>query len=269
MTSRLRSSRSRASASPSRAARSSTTSRSRSARGSSPGSSAPTASARQRSCASSSGCSDRIRGQVRVLGNPMSGRGRSLGYVPQKVVLDPDVPDPGPRPGGTRPRRPALRLRAAHQGATGTGRQDAPRRRRRALRRCPRRDPLGRRAATGPDRPRAHQRAEAPPSRRATGQSRPEERPGDRGPAPPGGHRQRSGDPPVSARDERPAAGDGPDRLCDARVGRRAAPPKRSCDPTSSASSTGITSTCSNSTAGCWSWPSPAPKRTTSPITLP
>ncbi len=31
-------------------------------------------------------------GQVRVLGEPVSGRGLSLGYVPQKVVLDPDIP---------------------------------------------------------------------------------------------------------------------------------------------------------------------------------
>ncbi len=31
-------------------------------------------------------------GQVRVLGEPLSGRRRSLGYVPQKVVLDPDIP---------------------------------------------------------------------------------------------------------------------------------------------------------------------------------
>jgi zinc/manganese transport system ATP-binding protein len=31
-------------------------------------------------------------GRVRVLGAPLSGRGRSLGYVPQKVVLDPNVP---------------------------------------------------------------------------------------------------------------------------------------------------------------------------------
>jgi zinc/manganese transport system ATP-binding protein len=31
-------------------------------------------------------------GQIRVLGAPLSKRGRSLGYVPQKVVLDPDVP---------------------------------------------------------------------------------------------------------------------------------------------------------------------------------
>jgi zinc/manganese transport system ATP-binding protein len=32
------------------------------------------------------------RGRVRVLGESLSGRGRSLGYVPQKVVLDPDIP---------------------------------------------------------------------------------------------------------------------------------------------------------------------------------
>ncbi len=32
------------------------------------------------------------KGQVRVLGDSRSGRGRSLGYVPQKVVLDPDIP---------------------------------------------------------------------------------------------------------------------------------------------------------------------------------
>jgi zinc/manganese transport system ATP-binding protein len=31
-------------------------------------------------------------GQVRVLGDPVSARGRSIGYVPQKVLLDPDVP---------------------------------------------------------------------------------------------------------------------------------------------------------------------------------
>jgi zinc/manganese transport system ATP-binding protein len=31
-------------------------------------------------------------GQIRVLGAPLSPRNRSLGYVPQKVVLDPDVP---------------------------------------------------------------------------------------------------------------------------------------------------------------------------------
>jgi zinc/manganese transport system ATP-binding protein len=31
-------------------------------------------------------------GRVRVLGESLSGRGRSLGYVPQKVVLDPDIP---------------------------------------------------------------------------------------------------------------------------------------------------------------------------------
>ncbi len=32
------------------------------------------------------------RGQVRVLGESLSGGGRSLGYVPQKVLLDPDIP---------------------------------------------------------------------------------------------------------------------------------------------------------------------------------
>jgi zinc/manganese transport system ATP-binding protein len=31
-------------------------------------------------------------GRVLVLGEPLSGGGRSLGYVPQKVVLDPDIP---------------------------------------------------------------------------------------------------------------------------------------------------------------------------------
>jgi zinc/manganese transport system ATP-binding protein len=31
-------------------------------------------------------------GEVRVLGAPLSPRGRSLGYVPQKVVIDPDIP---------------------------------------------------------------------------------------------------------------------------------------------------------------------------------
>jgi zinc/manganese transport system ATP-binding protein len=31
-------------------------------------------------------------GQVRLLGDSPSGRGRSLGYVPQKVLLDPDIP---------------------------------------------------------------------------------------------------------------------------------------------------------------------------------
>jgi zinc/manganese transport system ATP-binding protein len=31
-------------------------------------------------------------GQARLLGESSSGRGRSLGYVPQKVVLDPDIP---------------------------------------------------------------------------------------------------------------------------------------------------------------------------------
>jgi zinc/manganese transport system ATP-binding protein len=31
-------------------------------------------------------------GEIRVLGAPLSRRSRSLGYVPQKVVLDPDVP---------------------------------------------------------------------------------------------------------------------------------------------------------------------------------
>ena len=121
----------------------------------------------------------------------------------------------GPRPGGPRPGRPPLRLRAPHEAATRTGRQDAPRRRRRAVRRQPGGKPLGRRAAAGPDRPRADQPAEAAPPRRAAGQSRPEERPGDRRPAPPGGQRPRRGHPAVRARDERPAAGDGPDRLPD------------------------------------------------------
>ena len=32
------------------------------------------------------------RGHVRVLGESLSGGGRSLGYVPQKVLLDPDIP---------------------------------------------------------------------------------------------------------------------------------------------------------------------------------
>ncbi len=31
-------------------------------------------------------------GRVRVIGESLSGRGPSLGYVPQKVVLDPDIP---------------------------------------------------------------------------------------------------------------------------------------------------------------------------------
>ena len=31
-------------------------------------------------------------GQVRVLGQSLSAGGRSLGYVPQKVLLDPDIP---------------------------------------------------------------------------------------------------------------------------------------------------------------------------------
>jgi len=31
-------------------------------------------------------------GEVRVLGAPLSPRSRSLGYVPQKVVIDPDIP---------------------------------------------------------------------------------------------------------------------------------------------------------------------------------
>jgi zinc/manganese transport system ATP-binding protein len=31
-------------------------------------------------------------GEIRVTGAPLSGRRRSLGYVPQKVILDPDVP---------------------------------------------------------------------------------------------------------------------------------------------------------------------------------
>jgi zinc/manganese transport system ATP-binding protein len=31
-------------------------------------------------------------GEIRVTGAPISRRGRSLGYVPQKVILDPDVP---------------------------------------------------------------------------------------------------------------------------------------------------------------------------------
>jgi zinc/manganese transport system ATP-binding protein len=53
-------------------------------------------------------------GRVRVLGAPLSGRGRSLGYVPQKVVLDPNGAHPGPRSCGPGLGRPALRLLATH-----------------------------------------------------------------------------------------------------------------------------------------------------------
>ena len=53
-------------------------------------------------------------------------------------------------------------------------------RRRRALRRRPGRQPLRRRAAARPDRPRPDQPPEAAPARRAAGQPRPQERPGDR-----------------------------------------------------------------------------------------
>ena len=115
-------------------------------------------------------------------GSRSPGGGRSLGYVPQKVVLDPDIP--------IRARDlVALGLDAQRYGfgrrtkaAARAGRQDAPRRRCRALRRRPGREPLGRRAAAGPDRARAHQSTQTAAPRRALGQPRPEERPGDREP---------------------------------------------------------------------------------------
>ena len=75
------------------AARSSATSPSRSARASSPGSSAPTGPGRRRCCAPSSVFNDRPPGQVRVLGQIRTARREhSIGYVPQKVLLDPDIP---------------------------------------------------------------------------------------------------------------------------------------------------------------------------------
>ena len=113
---------------------------------------------------------------------------RSLGYVPQKVVLDPDVP--------MRARDLVALGLDGHR--FGFGRRSKQQRElvdeilhdvdAEQVRRQPGRKPLRGRAAAGADRPRAGQSAPTAPPRRAAGQSRPEERPGDRRPAPPGGH---------------------------------------------------------------------------------
>ena len=61
-------------------------------------------------------------GSVAVLGRPRSRRNPSIGYVPQKVLLDPDMPMRARDLVALGPRRAPLRDTAALAGAPGRGR---------------------------------------------------------------------------------------------------------------------------------------------------
>ena len=183
--------------------------------------------------------------------------GRAVGYVPQKFLLDPDMPLRGrdlialgldghrlglPLPSRARRARVQEMLEAV----------DA-----RAVRRRAGRTAVGRRAAADPDRARADQPPAAAAARRAAGQPRPAQRPGGRRPA--GADRGRAADrgADLRPRDEPAAAGDGPDRVSRRRPRRqrhrRRGRPLGRAQPTSTAT----TSTCSASTAACSSSPAP------------
>jgi len=92
------------------------------------------------------------RGEVTILGRPRSPRSQAIGYVPQKVLLDPDMPVRARDlvamgADGNRYGPPA-----ALPGPGGGGPRDAARGRRGEVRRCPGRQPVRRRAAAGADR---------------------------------------------------------------------------------------------------------------------
>ena len=119
-------------------------------------------------------------GRVLVAGGRRSRRNPLIGYVPQKVLFDPDVPV-GPvtswRSAST-DIGSASRCRSPAPGSARRG--DARRGRRDALRRPARRQPLRWRAAAGAHRPRPDQPTAAAPPRRAARQPRHHERAGGR-----------------------------------------------------------------------------------------
>ena len=155
-------------------------------------------------------------GSVRVLGEPLARRTPLAGLRPPEGVPRSRRADAGPRPGGPRSRRAPVRFRPAYEGSSANWSSRC------STTSMPSSSPTaGSGRLSGGEQQRvliAHaldQSAEAAPPRRAPGQPRPQERPGDRRPAPPGGERARRGHPPVGPRDERPAAGNGPHRLPD------------------------------------------------------
>ena len=182
-----------------------------------------------------------------------SGAKRSIGYVPQKLVIDPDMPLrardvvslglDGYRLGfsfPSRQRRELVDAALADVGADGYA--DAPGRR-----------VVRRRAAARADRARADLPAEAAPARRAAGQPRPAQRAGDRHRARQAGPRARDLGAPFRARHEPAAARDGPDRVRRERPRRHRAPTRWS-PRRASAGCTATTWTWSACTAGSWWW---------------
>ena len=98
------------------------------------------------------GLQDVTRGSVLIDGAPRTPRDASIGYVPQKLGIEPDTPLRVRDVVLARPRRAQVRYPAAVPGPARTGRRDAHRGRRAALRRRPGRRALRRRAAAGHDR---------------------------------------------------------------------------------------------------------------------
>ena len=171
-------------------------------------------------------------------------RGAAIGYVPQKIQLDPDMPLrardlvglglDGHRLGIPLPSRSRRKL--VDEMLRG-GRRRAHRRHARVG------QPVRRGAAADPDRARADQPPRAAAARRAAGQPRHRQRAGGRRAARP--HRPGAADrrADLGARDEPAAPGHGPDRLPGRRAGRQRADRRGRRGARCSASCTGTTST--------------------------
>ncbi len=157
-------------------------------------------------------------GTVILAGQPHGKTGRSragslVGYVPQKLLIEPDMPlrvrdvvalgIDGNRLGHPLPLPRAPR----------TGRQHPARGRGRRLRRRPRRRAVRWRAAARPHRARADQPAEAAPAGRAAGQPRHSQCAGHRGRAREAGPGAADRGADLRARHEPAGPGDGPHRL--------------------------------------------------------